>query len=349
MIQVDYLIVGQGLCGTFLSWELLRAGRSVIVIDDPGQTGSSRVAAGIINPVTGRRIVKTWMIDTLLPVALEKYAAIGADLQLRTIDRCDLVDFFPSAQMLLAFRERLSQDDSYLQFPADEQQYRAQFSYDFGFGLIAPAYIVHVQPLLDAWRQRLQALNALRETAFGPSRVEFSNGVSYEDIHASCLILCDGAHSARTEWFNRLPFAFNKGEALIIESELPRDHVWKKGLSLVPLANGQFWVGSSYEWNFSDAAPGAAFRESTIRLLNSWLKKPFRVVDHVAAVRPATIERRPFVGVHPHRAALATLNGMGTKGCSLAPFFAAQLAAHLIDGKPVMHEADISRFRKLLS
>jgi len=62
-MEIDYLIIGQGICGTFLSWYLRKAGISFIVIDEPRPDTASRVAAGIINPVTGRRIVKTWLIN----------------------------------------------------------------------------------------------------------------------------------------------------------------------------------------------------------------------------------------------------------------------------------------------
>jgi hypothetical protein len=40
---------------------------------------------------------------------------------------------------------------------------------------------------------------------------------------------------------------------------------------------------------------------------------------------------------------------MGTKGCSLAPFFAQQLVANLQEQKPIHPEADIKRFARVLS
>src|SRR5580700_1323173 len=73
MTRVDVLIVGQGICGTFLSRELDRAGLCYIVIDEERPDSASRAAAGLINPVTGRRFVKTWMIDELLPFVREAY------------------------------------------------------------------------------------------------------------------------------------------------------------------------------------------------------------------------------------------------------------------------------------
>ncbi len=74
--QIDILIIGQGICGTFLSRELERAGVAHLVLDDKRPHSASRAAAGLINPVTGRRIVTTWMIDELMAFATEAYGRV---------------------------------------------------------------------------------------------------------------------------------------------------------------------------------------------------------------------------------------------------------------------------------
>ena len=82
--------------------------------------------------------------------------------------------------------------------------------------------------------------------------------------------------------------------------------------------------------------------------LKNWLKLPFEITDHFAAVRPANVERRPFVGLHPVNKCVGILNGMGTKGCSLAPFFANQFAYFLVNQQPMYADADVKRFTKVL-
>ena len=52
-----YIIVGQGVAGTLLAYFLLKAGQNVIAIDNYHKGAASNVAAGIINPITGRRYV----------------------------------------------------------------------------------------------------------------------------------------------------------------------------------------------------------------------------------------------------------------------------------------------------
>ena len=84
-MEVDYIIVGQGLSGSFLSWNLIKAGKKVLVVNDVQAYTASKVASGVINPVTGRRIVSTWMIDILLPFALEAYTNIGNEIGVELI------------------------------------------------------------------------------------------------------------------------------------------------------------------------------------------------------------------------------------------------------------------------
>jgi glycine/D-amino acid oxidase-like deaminating enzyme len=356
MMQVDVLVVGQGICGTFLCRELDRAGLSFIVVDEDRGGGASRIAAGLINPVTGRRLVKTWMIDELLAGIPEAYGEpAGPKTGWRDgqwLRPARVVDFFPTPQMRLAFLKRVEEGGDYLALPADEGDWRGQFSYDFGYGWIDPCYLVDMQGFLAAERRQLVERGWLRAERFVREELSVGRGwVRYRDMEARWVIFCDGIGSSEGGFFERLPFAPNKGEALIVEIPglaLPEPRVFKKGMSLIPWREGLYWVGSSYEWSFTDAGPTAAFRENAEALLKGWLRMPFRVVEQLASVRPATLERRPFVGLHPLHPAVGILNGMGTKGCSLAPYFARQLVRLLVSGVPVQADADVGRFRRVL-
>ena len=75
---------------------------------------------------------------------------------------------------------------------------------------------------------------------------------------------------------------------------------------------------------------------------------PFTVEGHFAGIRPATVERRPFAGMHPRYPEFGLLNGMGSKGASLAPFMARQFCTALCGGEPVQPEAGLERFKNIL-
>ena len=70
----NYIIVGQGIAGTVLAQTLLNQNKTVILIDDLSLSNASRVAAGLYNPIVFKRLVKSWMIDELLPVMNKFYA-----------------------------------------------------------------------------------------------------------------------------------------------------------------------------------------------------------------------------------------------------------------------------------
>ena len=350
-MQAEYLIIGQGISGTWLSYYLEKANKSFTVIDNQQPNSASRVAAGIINPVTGRRIVKTWMIDELLEFIVPAYENLGNKLGITAINKKNLIDFHPTPQMKIAFDERVKENADFLFYPKDQRQYQQTFNYDFGFGEVDPCYIVNLKEILSHWRKKLISTGQLLEENFEIEELNYSNDkIIYKNIEAEKIIFCDGVSSANNQFFKNLPFALNKGEAILIECQnIPSDTIFKKGMMLTSIENDLYWIGSNYLWEFPDDQPTEQFRKQTELLLKTWLKVPFKIIDHKASVRPANIERRPFVGLHPTYRNIGILNGMGTKGCSLAPFFAKQLIDHLIYKKEILPEADIKRFTKILN
>jgi len=350
-MHVDFILIGQGICGTFLSWELQKAGYSYLVIDNNNPGAASKVAAGIINPVTGRRIVKTWMIDEVMPFACQQYTDLGKQLQVTAIEQKDIVDFFPTPQMKLAYEKRYAEDTQYLSIPTDAGAWSHYFNYDFGYGTITPCYLVNLPELLPAYRRLLLHDNRLLEEQFDHTQLQVLAGnVHYKGFTAHRIIFCDGIAGFNNPWFSNLPFAPNKGEVLLVEvKDMPTQNIFKKGINWVPWKDNIFWVGSTYEWEFASDQPTDSFREKTMAALQQWIKAPVRLLEHTAAVRPATIERRPFIGFHPTQPAIGIFNGMGTKGCSLAPFFAPRLVQHLQQQTPLQPEADIQRFKRVLS
>src|SRR6187401_67879 len=348
---VDYLIIGQGISGTWLSYYLQKANKSFIIIGKDQPNSASRVAAGIINPVTGRRIVKTWMIDELLSFLVPTYEELGNELNVKSIEKKSLIDFHPTPQMKIAFDERIKENADVLFHPKDQGQYQNIFNYDLGFGEVDPCYVVNLIEILPAWRKKLLSNNQLLKEDFEITELKQTYAeINYKNIKAEKIIFCDGIHSSQNSFFKNLPFALNKGEALFIEAPgIPSTHIFKKGMMLTSIQKDLFWLGSNYLWEFSDDQPTEQFRKQTELLLRSWLKVPFKIVDHKASVRPANIERRPFVGFHPTYKNVGLLNGLGTKGCSLAPYFARQLTDHLIYKKEILPEADIKRFSKILT
>jgi len=349
--SVDYIILGQGISGTFLSYYLQKAGKKIIVIDDAETFTASRIASGVINPVTGRRVVETWMINDIMPFAVNAYEKLGNEINATVIQQCNVLSFHASVQMKQAFEDRLPDDNKYLRRPANEGSLHDYFNFYLGVGETNPCYLADIQTLMVGWRKKLAENSLLLEEKFDWADCTVTEkSISYKNIIAEKIICCEGSAGIRNPYFSLLPYAKNKGEVIIAEiPDLPRTNIYKQGLTIVPWKEDLFWIGSPYEWNYSDTNPTAAFKIKTQLQLQQWLKLPYKILDHWAAERPANVERRPFVGLHPLMPSVGILNGMGTKGCSLAAFFANELTEHLLNKAAINPLADVRRFSKVLS
>lgn len=108
-MTIDFLIVGQGVAGSVLAWTLDQRGCSVVVADSPALPSASAVAAGIVNPLTGRKLVRTWKADDLFPFLHQFYTGIEGELG---------VQFFHPKTIYRPFRSIAEQTD-YLALVAD--------------------------------------------------------------------------------------------------------------------------------------------------------------------------------------------------------------------------------------
>lgn len=348
-MKTEFLLVGQGLCGTWLSYFLEQEKRDFFVLDPGNLPSASRQAGGLVNPVTGRRLVTTWLIEELMPFALAHYTQLGQQLHTELIEERSIVQFFLHPDTRSIFQERATQAEAYLQMPADVPAGADAFLAPEGYGIIKKSYQIRLEQLLSGYKNHLLQKGRLIEKKFTANGLEQTlNGLRFEGIECDHLLFCDGVGAHNNPFFDHLPFAPVKGEALIVAIPgLPASHVFKGPLTLVPLSTpGHWWVGSSYEWSFTDPHPSDNFRRATSQTLRDWLQLPFTIVDHWAAIRPGSKERRPFVGMlhaHPN---IGLLGGMGTKGCSLAPYFAQQLVQHLLHQQPIHPEASLSRFAR---
>lgn len=74
--EIDFIVVGQGIAGSCLAYELLERGARTIVYDDGWKSAACTVAAGVINPITGKRLVKSWRSAVAHPYARDFYQVL---------------------------------------------------------------------------------------------------------------------------------------------------------------------------------------------------------------------------------------------------------------------------------
>ncbi len=347
--EPPFLIVGQGIAGTLLAYFFFQKKQSFIVIDKPLAGASSHVAAGIINPITGRRMVKSWRFDELSKFAKSTYLGMGKMLG---------VDLFQEKNILRALPTVFDENewDRRSGFPENRSFFCESAHMGNYHGIVSPcrygelrgASKVDFKHLLVSFKESLIKKKLFLDEFFDFGKIEMtSNAVFYEGNAYKKIIFCEGAKAIFNPYFNYLPFSPTKGELLLVKIKgLQASKILKNKIYIVPLGEDLYWVGSTNSFDYEGAMPTKEQKEYLEKTLSEILKVPFEIIAHRAGIRPTVADKRPFLGVHSKHRDIAIFNGLGTKGASLGPFFAKQMVEHLLGESKLDQEVDINRFKE---
>lgn len=343
----DFIIVGQGLAGTTLAHTFLEQGKTVLVIDDAQETTSSKVAAGIWNPVVFKRYTASFLAKELLLFNQDFYPKVEQKTGKSFYHPLPYYKLFSSADDVEHWRGKLNNPEveGFL-----DSQINTSLNHDyiapFGAAPINSCGFLDVKKYLNTSSEFFTQTNSFLNEEFEYNHIEFlPDGLQYKNNIAQKIIFCEGLKTLTNPYWHKLPFMPAKGEVFTIKTKLPQTQkaIVSKGIFIVPLGNDTYRVGSTYRWQDLSNTPTYDARQELIEKLDKMLAVPYDIVEHQAAVRPAAIDRRPFVGLHPENDKIGVLNGLGSRGVMLAPYFALQLAMKILHNKPLDAEVDVAR------
>ncbi|MFQ5448206.1 MAG: NAD(P)/FAD-dependent oxidoreductase, partial [Saprospiraceae bacterium] len=288
--RLDFLIVGQGLAGTLLSHFLLKENQRIMVIDQPVDWSSSRLAAGIINPVTGRRLVKSWRFEEFYPFAKGTYRELESLLGISIWHERNILRALPTVFDENEWLRRSAFED-YRPFIKEEvvaTPHAGMLRPVRAWGLSQYSVQVAMPQLVSAFRAYLQQRDILLEEQFDFQALEIQpDGVEYQGLLAGRVVFCEGSRAVQNPFFNYLPFAVTKGELLLVK--IPGasiEEMVKHHLFLVPLEDGIYWAGATSRFEFDHGKPEEEKRQWLENQLRKILEVPFEVVAHRAGIRP---------------------------------------------------------------
>lgn len=338
---------------------LISDGLGVVVVDNSLHGASSRVAAGLINPITGHRLNITDGFDTFSVFAKQEYGRLDAMLapsrplyrplvQQRLIKNPGQADYL--ARRLL--------DPVYADFIEDSlAESSDQEIIDRGHGIIniEQSAVVDTNALLDAVTQYLSDRALLRREKFDYAQLTVDdNQLRYRDLSARKIIFCEGFQAIYNPWLASLPFKLAQGDVLSVtlnhasptvappkssaqHGAKPKLLNWGNWLLLgahSPIAK----LGSTYHWvdplkqtgiNGVNPSSQAATATKLLESARDNLRLSLTLVDHEVGIRPTTKYRIPFIGRLSNLHNAYCFNGFGSKGCLLIPYYANQLSGHL--------------------
>jgi len=349
-MNVDFIIVGQGLAGTLLAHKLFRQNKTFVVFNDPAQLKSSDVAAGLINPVVFRRMTKSWLVDDAFPQMETTYHELEELVQEQL--------YFPGQMMKILgedgidfWKEKIfaNQLEEYLEVEPILNFRNPAISNTFSFGCVNKSGRLDIQKLIFAFAKFLNQQNSIRNEKLDYEKLVLQpDSVAYDNVTASKIIFCEGSAASQNPFFNSLKFKHSKGEVLELKiPELNLNEIVSDEVFVMPIGNHRYKVGATYTWDELNDEITDSARNELLDKFQNISSTHFEVLSQKAGIRPTMHDRKPVIGLLPDNPQIGIFNGLGSKGVLLGPYFAKQLAVFLIGNSSTIHpEVDINRYFK---
>ncbi len=348
--KYDYLIIGGGLAGFQFAHQLKKNNKSFLVFDPKNKNTSTTIAAGMFTPISGKRMTINWKADELIEELKNTFLEIEQEL------KCRLIHFENTHQAFGNNKEANDlwskmENESFGKYIVETSTCEPYLNAPDGCFEVNQTGWVETGLYIESYAKLLGDENCLIHEILDYNKlVQTENGWQYGSYIFDKVICCEGYHAIQNPYFNWLPFKLAKGQVLLISCpEINTEKIIKKGVYMVHQGEQMYKVGATYEWDDLDEIPnekGRAFLESKLK---NMLNMPFEIMDQYAGVRPATRDRKAFLGVHPQIPNLFIFNGLGTKGVFQAPYLAKHLYQHIEAKQPLEAEVDINRFPSFYS
>lgn len=339
----DVIIVGQGLAGTTLAWYLRHAGWRALILDPEETVTSSRIAAGLITPITGKRLALSRNFNLFSTEARTFYRRIEQETGSSIFQDRIAIRVFGSDAERMKWSRRQSEPDfaEHMADPQPSPLLTAGLGEAPHGGFAMKAAQLDVPAYLDASRKTLECRRASVDWK-RDVHID-TEGVNVQGERARYVVSCEGYDVTRNPYFAWLPFRAAKGDILTVRFQQPLPpRTLHRGIWVAPTAEADvFLVGATYEREQLDKVPTSTARVEIEDRLKRLLQVAYTVEDHRAAVRPIISTNKAFAGFHPETPRLGYFNGLGSKGSLRAPWHARQFTEVLCTGAALPEIMDI--------
>lgn len=336
----DALIFGGGLSGTILAQRFRAADKRVLLVDNPSKSRCSRIAAGLINPIGGKRLKRVWLGDTLIPHALAYYKDLEQQHSQQLYYPRPLHRLFATPEEAKLWQKRL-QEPAYARNTSSLPNAEAGLTRDQeGFAIPYAGYL-DTNALLNLLHTQFEQSAVLLPSTFDYEEIHLNEqGIAFRHYAAPHAVFAEGHLATHNPFFPFVPYKPAKGiiatlrqlpertsPHLTIAADSP---IIVKGKFILPRHDGTIQVGATYNWNDPTDTPDQDGIQELEDFLNSYLGPDTWQFEQIkAGVRPATAGAYPVVGPHPEHPQLVAFNGFGSKGSLQIPYFADALIASL--------------------
>lgn len=352
MKEVDYIIVGQGLAGTVLSFQLRQLDRSILVVDKHRASTSSKVAPGAYNPMVLKRFTPCWKVEEQLGPLYSFIEQFELHYKTCIHQPLKLLRKFQSVQEQNLWMEKCEKTRlaPYMNPQFKNNNYKNVIA-DFGFGEVNHAGRVVLPKMISIFREDLVKTKALIDESFDyEALIIKENSVEYRGVQAKNIVFCEGHRLTTNTYFNYLPLMRTKGELLTAKIEgLSVKELLKSNVSVLPLGDDFYKLGATFNWEDKDELCTEEGKRELLDKLKQLVSIEPQIIKHEAGLRPTVKDRRALLGRHPKYKNLFIFNGLGTRGLLISPYLSLMLIDLMEHGKELDSEINIKRYENELS
>lgn len=337
MGEKKYIIVGQGIAGSVLALEMLNRNLDFLVLDKPEFSSSSKIAAGLVNPIVLKRLKMVQGADQFLESCQPFYSHWQEKLTTQFYHSIPICHLFSKQENQNEWMEKSANlpFDKYLGEVISKSP--DQFNSKFGYGKMKGTSWMDTAKFLERVKSHLQSLGKIQEKEVDWNEIE----IIKQEFNASDVIICNGHLLRRHKIYESL-FSPTRGELLTIRSEnIPENEIYHAGVFILPLGNQQFKVGATYHWENLKDEVSVEGKSKLIQELEKMFSGKYEIIDHLAGVRPNTKDRKPLLGTKDN---YNIFNGLGSRGVLMAPYLAQQMLDYLENQTELNPDYNLNRF-----
>ena len=339
--KLDYIVIGQGIAGTTIAWWLHLNKKTFYILNDEKKNTSSAAALGIYNPITGRNSVKTWNAETLFKELEKFYSKVEKKINKKILYKKNIYRPYKNIKEANLWNEKMSNSkyENCIKSEVNNKKINGLCN-ELGGIITSKSGYINVNKYISKSKKYFISLGRYKKYKLNNKKILIKNNkIKIKNWKANNIIMCIGIDETKNKLFSYLPFKHVTGSSMIIKTKLKINNIINKGISIIPLKNNLKNVGSTYgnETNNNGL-------QELIGKLSKLLKIKYTIIKKKFGIRPATIDRRPFVGKHPIFDNLYILNGLGSKGISLAPFCSKELFNSIEQKSKINFEINVKRY-----
>ena len=337
--QYQNMIVGQGLAGSAIAWTLYWAGETLVIIDRGEEDSASRISAGLITPMTGKRFVRSPDYDEAWAAAVSFYRRVEQETGKQIFKEESMLRLFGSEKQRDAFIDESDQSSEIKRWEGTIQR-----SGETSVGLeMGPAGRLDVTQYLSATKEFFRNNSTVLDGEVRHSRLSIGNTINLleEDLQAERLIIATGA--TEFELFEGVPNNRSRGDILDVQIErYSSEKVVHRSIWIAQESDGTQRVGATYDWTGEADGPTQAAKGEILQKLSRLVDGEVEIIGHKSGLRPTMKDYEPVVGRHASYENVFLMNGLGSKGALRGPKLAAELMT-VLNGGSVSERIDYGR------